>query len=57
MKYTLAVVALWALAIIATVVIVPDRSAFTYLGPLYAVCMIGSVVVVQRASKAAPPSA
>jgi len=55
MKHTLAVAALWVIAIAATIVIVADRSVFSYLGPLYAVCMIGSVVIVKRAS-ARPPA-
>jgi peptidoglycan/LPS O-acetylase OafA/YrhL len=49
MKYVAAIVVLWALAIISTLVIVADRHVFTYLGPLYAVCMIGSVLVVRKA--------
>ncbi len=49
MKYVAAIVALWALAIIATAAIVNDRAVFTYLAPLYAVCMIASVVVVRKA--------
>jgi hypothetical protein len=49
MKHIAAVVALWALAILSTVAIVPDRGVFTYLGPVYAICMIGSVAVVRRA--------
>jgi hypothetical protein len=44
-----ATVVLWALAIMSTLVIVADRDVFTYLGPLYAVCMIGSVVAVRKA--------
>jgi hypothetical protein len=49
MKYVAAIVALWALAIIPTFLIVADRQALTILGPLHAVCMIGSVVVVRKA--------
>lgn len=49
MKYIAAIIALWALAIIPTFLIVADRQALTYLGPLHAVCMIGSVVVVRKA--------
>ena len=49
MKYIAAIVALWVIAITSTFVIVADRQVLTYLGPLYAVCMIGSVVTVRRA--------
>ncbi len=49
MKYVVAIVASWVLAIIATAAIVNDRAVFTYLAPLYAICMIGSVVVVRKA--------
>ncbi len=49
MKHVVAIVALWVLAIIATAAIVNDRAVFTYLAPLYVVCMIGSLVVVRKA--------
>jgi hypothetical protein len=49
MRPVVAVVLLWAIAIITTVALVPDRQVFTTLGPVYAVCMIGSVVVVRKA--------
>jgi hypothetical protein len=49
MKYVIAVVALWVLAIVATVAIIRERSVFTFLGPLYAICMIGCVRIVQQA--------
>ena len=49
MRPVLAVVALWAIAIATTVVLVPDRGVFTTLGPVYAICMIGSVVTVRKA--------
>lgn len=49
MKYVAAILGLWTIAIAGTLLLVPDRSVFTYLGPLYAVCMIGSIVVVRLA--------
>lgn len=57
MKPVVANVLLWSLAIAATAVILPDRSVFTTLGPLYAVCMIGSVVIVRRAQGSGRPPA
>ena len=53
MKYIIAVVVLWALAIVPTVVLLGDREEFTYLGPVYGICMIGSVIVVRHAQIAA----
>ena len=49
MKYVAATVALWALAILGTVLIVQDQQVFTYLGPLYAICMIGAIMIVRQA--------
>lgn len=59
MKHVSATIALWALAILVTLVMVKDAGVFTFLGPLYAVCMIGSVVVVKSAlgSRAGEPAA
>ena len=42
------IVALWAIAIAATMVIVKDSKVFTFLGPIYFVCMLGSVVTVRN---------
>jgi uncharacterized membrane protein len=49
MKHVLAVLALWLVAIVATIVIVRDAGTLTTLGPVYAVCAIGSVVTVRHA--------
>ena len=46
----LVVTLLWGLAIAATAALV-DPSVFTYLGPLYATCMIGSGVTVRQAKR------
>jgi len=53
MKYSheFAILILWAIAILATLFIVQDRNFLTYLGPLYFVCMVGSIVVVRNARK------
>ena len=49
MKYDFTIVALWAIAVMATFLIVQETRFLTVLGPLYAVCMIGSVVTVRKA--------
>jgi len=48
MKTEITILALWLIAIVATLIIVKDASRFTYLAPVYAICMIGSVVTVRR---------
>ena len=47
MKAELIVLALWLIAIVTSVLVVTDSSDFTYLGPVFAICMIGSVVAVR----------
>ena len=49
MKYVIATLLLWVIALATTVLVVKDTSASTILGPLFAICMIGSVVIVRRA--------
>jgi predicted enzyme related to lactoylglutathione lyase len=49
--HELAVLALWAIALAATIVIVGDSARLTYLGPLFAICMIGSVMTVRSARR------
>jgi hypothetical protein len=49
MKFVIATLALWLIAIAATAWVVRETGSFTYLAPVFAVCAIGSVLVVQRA--------
>lgn len=49
MKYEAATTLLWAIAIIVTFLIVKQNGVLTVLGPVYAVCMIGSIVTVRAA--------
>jgi hypothetical protein len=53
MKYSheFAMLALWAIAILATFLILWDSKSLTYLGPLYFICMVGSIIVVRNAKK------
>lgn len=50
MKHVVAVLGLWLTAIAGTLAVVKDTGTFTYLGPLYALCMIGSVLTVRDAA-------
>lgn len=50
MKYAIAVVVLWAIALGATYVVVRDPRVLTELGPLFAICMVGSVLMVRGAA-------
>jgi hypothetical protein len=53
MKHQLAVVLLWSIAIGITFLEVRDARLLTILGPVYAVCMIGSLVTVRAAMRRA----
>ena len=50
-KYEWAILALWLIAVVATLFITGDMEHFTYLGPLYAICMVGSVLIVRKAQQ------
>jgi hypothetical protein len=50
-KHELAVLGLWLLAVVPTFLLVHQTGLFTYLGPLYFICMVGSVYVVRSAKK------
>lgn len=47
-KPEIAVLLLWLIAIATTFLFVKETGTFTYLGPVYALCMIGSVLAVKR---------
>ncbi len=49
MKYELSVLGLWLLAVVPTFLLVHQTGLFTYLGPLYFLCMVGSVYIVRSA--------
>lgn len=51
MKHELAVLALWLLAVVPTLLMVHQSGLFTFLGPLYFLCMVGSVYIVRSAKK------
>jgi hypothetical protein len=45
------VLGLWLLAVIPTLLLVHESGVFTFLGPLYFLCIVGSVYVVRNAKK------
>jgi hypothetical protein len=49
MKHVTIIVILWCIAIVATLLLV-EKSVFSYLGPVYFICMVGSIITVRRAS-------
>lgn len=49
MKHELAILGLWAIALVATLALVKETGVFTDLAPLYAICAIGSVLIVRSA--------
>ncbi len=51
LRFELAVLGLWLLAVVPTLLLLRESGLFTYLGPLYFVCMVGSVYVVRSARK------
>ena len=44
------VLVLWMIAILATLLIVKDSGVFTFLGPIYFICMLGCVITVRNAA-------
>ena len=51
MKYELASLGLWLVAVVPTLLLLQQTGLFTYLGPLYFICMVGSVYIVRSAKK------
>jgi hypothetical protein len=51
LKAELATLGLWLLAVVPTLLLVHQTGVFTYLGPLYFLCMVGSVYIVRSLKK------
>lgn len=51
MKHELAVLGLWLIAVVPTLLLLQPTGLFPYLGPLYFLCMVGSIYVVRSAKK------
>lgn len=49
MKYEAAILVLWLIAILATLYVLRATSLFTYLAPVYAICLIGCLFVLRQA--------
>lgn len=47
-KYELFVLGLWLLAFVPTYLIFKNSGYFTFLAPLYFVCMLGNVYIVRQ---------
>ena len=50
-KHEMAILLLWLVAIVPTLLILRQSGLFTYLGPLYFLCMVGSLFIVRNAKK------
>ena len=50
-KYEAANLMLWAIAILAALFVLRNTDRFTLLAPVFAVCLIGSVLVVREARR------
>jgi hypothetical protein len=50
-KYELAVLGLWLIAVVPTLLLVHPSGNFTFLGPLYFLCMVGSIYIVRSARR------
>ena len=48
MKAIIGVLLLWLVAIAATLLVVQDEADLTYLLPVLAICMIGSVFIIRK---------
>lgn len=51
MRHELATLGLWLLAVVPTLLLVHQSGVFTFLGPLYFICMVGSVYIVRSAKR------
>lgn len=49
MKYIITITILWLIAIVATLLFVGKADAFNYIGPVYFICMVGSIVTMRKA--------
>jgi hypothetical protein len=49
MKYIITITVLWLIAIVTTLLFVGKAEAFNYSGPVYFICMVGSIVTMRKA--------
>jgi uncharacterized membrane protein len=55
-KYEIGMALLWACAILTTLWITRGTDFFNYLGPLFFICMTGSIIIVKLARSLSPKS-
>jgi hypothetical protein len=53
MKYEVVTLLLWLIAILTTLVVTHGTGLFSILGPVFAFCMIGCVLIIRKARAAA----
>lgn len=51
LKYELIVLGLWLLAFVPTYILFKSSGYFTFLAPLYFLCMVGNVYMVRYARR------
>lgn len=49
MKYLITITVLWLIAIVTTISFVGKTDAFNYVGPVYFICMVGSIITMKKA--------
>jgi hypothetical protein len=54
MKYEAGTLLLWLIAILTTLFVTRDTGQFSILGPVFAFCLIGCVLIVRKARAARP---
>lgn len=47
LRFELIVLGLWLLAVVPTYLLIKSSGSFTFLAPLYFLCMIGNVYIVR----------
>jgi hypothetical protein len=53
-KYEWAMIALWLIAMLATLYVTRDTGLFTFLGPVFFICLSGSILIVRNARRRTP---
>lgn len=48
LRYELIVLGLWMLAVVPTYMLFKNSGSFAFLGPLYFLCMLGTVYIVHH---------
>lgn len=51
MRHEMAILLLWLVAVVPTLLLVHQTGVFRHLGPLYFICIVGSIYIVRSAKK------